>query len=110
MSVHILLLQFVLLTLPVLRVALLDHVNTSRRAVLMRMATMGMSMRMIMPSFPASGDPQPLIHSHKRHEPNQDRKAQQQVPVRFYQHKLCALVAILANEDLGKQVEQGVAQ
>ena len=104
--VHILLLQ---ITLSVLYLSLLHSLNTSclRR---MRMTAMRMSMRMIMAAFTTCRNPQALIHSHKSHESNQNRNTQQQVPVRLNQHKLCALVAILANENLGKQVEQGIAQ
>lgn len=103
---NILLLQ---VTLSVLYISLLHSLDTSRLRH-MRMTTMRMSMRMIMPAFTTCRNPQALIHSHKSHESNQNRNTQQQVPVRLDQHKLCALVAILANEDLGKQVEQGIAQ
>ena len=73
---------------------------------------LGVRMRMpvgvVMPRAPRR-DPQPLIHGHKSHEPNQNRQAQKQVPVRLHKHELGLAVLLLAQEDLGEEVEQRVA-
>jgi hypothetical protein len=68
-----------------------------------------MSMAVIMSST-ASRNPQALVHRHKHHEANQDAQSQDQVPVRLHKHKSDPLLCILANEDLGEKVEEGVAE
>lgn len=104
---YVLLLQ---LALPVLRITILCNINTSSRRGRSMLMRVGVPMRMIMPAFAARRDPQSLIHSHKSHETHENSNTQQQVPVRLDQHELCAVVAVLPNEDLGKKVEQGIAQ
>lgn len=66
-------------------------------------------MRMLMPSTPRR-DPQALIHGHKRHEADQDGQPEDQVPVRLHQHEARPVGLVLADEDLGQQVEEGVAE
>lgn len=53
-----------------------------------------MAMAMIM-TLPSSRNPQPLIHGHKCHEPNQNGNTKQQIPVRLYQHKPGMLGVVL---------------
>src|SRR5689334_17365253 len=69
-----------------------------------------MSMSMIMPSLPTSSNPQPLIHSHKRHKPNHNRNPKQQIPIWLHQHKPHMLRRVLPKEYLRQQMEQRITQ
>ena len=70
---------------------------------------MRVPMRMIMPRA-ARRDPEPLIHRHEHHEAHEDAQPEYQVPVRLDEHQPHALRLVLPQEDLGEQVEQGIAQ
>lgn len=62
-----------------------------------------------MPSAP-SRNPQALVHGHKRHEADQDAQSENEVAVRLDEHKPSPVRLVLADKDLGQQVEERVSQ
>jgi hypothetical protein len=55
-------------------------------------------------------DPQALIHSYERHEPDQNSHAQQQILPRLHHDKPNLLRRLLTQEDLRQQMENSIAQ
>lgn len=75
----------------------------------MLLVTMRVSVRMIV-ALTTRRNPQALVHGHKRHEANEDGQAEDQVAVRLDKHKAGPVRLVLADEDLGQQVEERVAE
>lgn len=100
-----------------IRLALLPRLDISSRSIhatrlndFIRMGVlMAMAVRVIMAGA-AGRNSQPLIHSNKDHEADQDTQSQQQVSVRLNHDERDLLIVALADEDLREQVEEGVAQ
>lgn len=74
------------------------------------LVTMAVSSVRVVVASTTSRNPQALIHSNEGHEAHQDGQSQNQVPVGLDKHETRALLVVLAKENLGQQVEQGVAQ
>lgn len=55
-------------------------------------------------------NPQALVHGHKRHEADQDAQSENEVAVRLDEHKPGPVRLVLADKDLGQQVEERVSQ
>lgn len=70
---------------------------------------MAMAVRVVV-AFAASCNAQCLIHSHERKETSHNTHTQEEVPVRFDHDESHVLGRVLAQEDLGEEVEECVTQ
>lgn len=61
-------------------------------------------------SLAARSNAQSLVHGHEGHEPDHDGEPEYEVAVRLDEHEAHAFGGVLAEEDLGQQVEQGIAE
>lgn len=71
---------------------------------------MGMSMRMVVPSFTTRSDPQALVHGYEGDEADHDGHAEQEVLVGLDHDEFDLVVLIFAEKDLWQQVEQCITQ
>jgi len=87
-------------------------INARRNSLVLAMRVgmrITMSMGMIMTSSTRSNS-KTLIHRDKGHETNQDAQSQNKVTVRLDKHELDSLIMVFTNENLGKQMEQGITE
>ena len=70
----------------------------------------GVAVGVVVSALATRRDPQALVHGDKGHEADQDGDAEQQVAVRLDQYEVDAVRAVLAEEDLGQEVEEGVTE
>lgn len=115
-GINLLLLDNGVLLLGALALLLPRH-NPSVRSISSRSVPLALDLRVrvLMPvrvvvPRAAGRDPEPLVHGDEDHEPDQDAQTQEQVAVGLDEHQADALGLVLAEEDLGEQVEEGVAQ
>lgn len=104
-------LLFALLTLSRLDATTRRRIHTRSHALgTILLQRVAVAVRVSMLASTPRRDAQTLVHGHKRHEANHDGQAQDQVAVGLDEHKLGALRVVLADKDLGQQVEERVTE